>query len=241
VAQPTASGADKPGVIAFAACVADDAKFTNFARPGLRRAMEPGSPFAELTTTTSIHEAYNEALEHFATVDDLEALVLLHEDVELFDPNFCTTVRAALADEDVAVVGAIGARGVWSLAWWEADEMVGAVAEPRGTAHHGFAEPDVDTVDGLLLVLSPWAVRNLRFDTDTFTGFHAYDLDICLSARAAGKRVIVADLPLMHHTKGGYGDKEAWKAADVALRAKWNLGDRAGGHNPRTAAETFNV
>lgn len=207
-------------MIAFAACIADRDKFTRYALPGLRRAMEPGSAFAELETTTSIHEAYNEALEHFAAVDELEALVLLHEDVELFDPAFGTLVRDAFADPEVAIVGAVGARGVRSLAWWEG-EMAGCVDETRGRIDHGFADINVDSVDGLMLVLSPWAVRNLRFDTETFSGFHAYDVDICFSARAAGKRVVVAHLPLMHHTKGGYGDKSAWDAADAAFRAKW--------------------
>jgi hypothetical protein len=210
-------------VIAFAACIADRDKFARFALPGLRRAMEPGSPFAALSTTTSIHEAYNEALDHFATVDGLEALVLLHEDVELFDPAFGSIVRTALAEPDVAIVGAIGARGVRSLAWWEG-EMVGCVAESRGQIDHGFADVEVDAVDGLLLVLSPWAVRNLRFDTDTFCGFHAYDVDLCFSARAAGRRAIVANVPLMHHTKGGYGDKAVWDAANAAFQAKWGLG-----------------
>lgn len=212
--------ADHPGVIAFAACIADRDAFARCALPGLRRAMEPDSAFAELETTTSIHEAYNEALEHFAGIDDLEALVLLHEDVELFDPGFCATVRRAMSDPSVAVVGAVGARGVRSLAWWEG-EMAGRVAETRGLIDHGFDEPEVDAVDGLLLALSPWAVRHLRFDADTFTGFHAYDVDLCFSARAAGRRVVVADLPLMHHTKGGYGDKAAWDRADAAFRAKW--------------------
>lgn len=208
------------GVIAFAACIADRDKFTRFALPGLRCAMEPDSAFAELETTTSIHEAYNEALDHFATVDGLEALVLLHEDVELFDPSFCALVRTLFADPEVAIVGAVGARGVRSLAWWEG-EMAGRVEESRGRIDHGFADVAVDAVDGLLLVLSPWAVRNLRFDTETFSGFHAYDVDICFSARAAGKRVVVADLPLMHHTKGGYGDKAAWDAANAAFVGKW--------------------
>jgi hypothetical protein len=225
-------------VIAFAACVADPAKYARFALPGLRRTMEPDSPFAELSTTTSIHEAYNEALEHFSAVDGLEALVLMHEDVELFDPAFCALVRDALADPEVAIVGAVGARGVRSLAWWEG-EMAGRVDESRGPIDHGFADVEVDSVDGLLLVLSPWAVRNLRFDTHTFSGFHAYDVDICFSARAAGKRVVVADLPLMHHTKGGYGDKGAWDAADAAFQAKWGLGEQQGGEQRRVAAHAL--
>ncbi|MBX5441582.1 MAG: hypothetical protein IRZ32_08640 [Solirubrobacteraceae bacterium] len=209
-------------MIAFASCIADQDTFASRALPGLRRVMEPDSPFAELTTTTSIHEAYNEALEHFAQAPDLEALVLLHEDVELYDPEFCALVRRALADPDVAIVGAIGARDVRSLAWWEGT-MAGRVAETRGVLDHAFDDPVVDAVDGLLLVLSPWAVRNLRFDTDTYTGFHAYDVDICFAARAAGRKVVVADLPLMHYTKTGYGDERAWRAADAAFRAKWGL------------------
>src|SRR5690606_37529166 len=92
-AQPRRPAADHRGVIAFASCIADQETFTTRALPGLKRTMEPDSPFAELSTTTSIHEAYNEALEHFAAAPDLEALVLMHEDVELFDPAFCTLVR----------------------------------------------------------------------------------------------------------------------------------------------------
>jgi hypothetical protein len=211
-------------VIAFAACVASPDTFARCGLAGLRRVLEPGSPVAELSTTTSILEAYNEALEHFAAAEDLEALVLLHEDTELLDPAFCSLARDALADPEVAVVGAVGARRVTSLAWWEG-EMAGRVHESRGLIDHGFADPEVDAVDGLLLVLSPWAVRHLRFDTATYSGFHAYDVDVCFAARDAGRRVVVADLPLMHHTKGGYGDRAAWDAADAAFRAKWGLSD----------------
>lgn len=228
-------------MIAFASCIANPQTFSARALPGLKRAMEPGSPFAEMSTTTSIHEAYNEALEHFAAAPDLEALVLMHEDVELYDPEFCGLVRRALQDPDVAIVGAVGARDVRSLAWWRGT-IAGRVHESRGVLDHGFEDPVVDAVDGLLLVLSPWAVRTLRFDTETYTGFHAYDVDICFSARAAGKRVVVADLPLMHHTKGGYGDKAAWDAANAAFQAKWGLsGQEQGGEQPRVAPDAVGV
>jgi GT2 family glycosyltransferase len=209
-------------VIAFAACVAQPEVFSTRALPGLRRVAEPGFTFAELSTTTSILEAYNEALDHFSAEADLEALVLLHEDTELLDPEFGTLVRAALADPDVAVVGAVGARNVTSLAWWDG-EMAGGVLETRGRIDHGYARTDVEAVDGLLMVLSPWAVRNLRFDAATYTGFHAYDVDFCFAARAAGKRVEVTPLTIMHHTKGGYGDKTAWDEANRRFQAKWGL------------------
>jgi hypothetical protein len=52
---------------------------------------------------------------------------------------------------------------------------------------------EVDCVDGLLIVLSPWAVANL----------------------------MVEELSVFHHTKGGYGDAASFAAADAAFRAKW--------------------
>jgi glycosyl transferase family 2 len=209
-------------MIAFATCVASQDKFAAFAGPGLRRAMEPDSMLAELTADRSIHEAYNEAFEYFAGVDGLEALVLLHEDTELLDDDFCQRVRAALADPTVALVGPIGARGVPGLAWWEG-AIAGRVVETRGIVSGPTDPPDVDSLDGLLMVLSPWAVKNLRCDTTTFTGFHAYDVDLCFQARAADRRVVVAELNAFHHTKGGFGDTQAWERADTAFRAKWNL------------------
>jgi hypothetical protein len=207
-------------VIAFAACVGSPDKLSRFAAPGLHRAMEPGCVFAELTTERSIHEAYNEALEHFAGYEELEALVLLHEDCELLDPDFCDRVRAALADPTVAIAGPVGARGVNGLAWWEG-EIVGRAAETRGVVEGDLSDRDVDALDGLLLVLSPWAVRTLRCDVATFTGFHAYDVDLCFQARREGRRVVTAPLSVFHHTKGGYGDPAAWQAADAAFRRKW--------------------
>jgi GT2 family glycosyltransferase len=213
-------------VIGFAACVGSPDKLAAYGAPGLKLAMEPDSVFAELTTASSIHEAYNEALEHFAAYEDLEALVLLHEDTEILDAGFCDKVRAALRDPGVAIAGPIGARGVRSLAWWEG-EIAGAVAETRGTVAFDASDPDVDGLDGLMLVLSPWAVRTLRCDTATFSGFHAYDLDLCFQARAAGRAVRVAPLAVFHHTKGGYGDETAWRAANAAFTAKWTLADAA--------------
>jgi hypothetical protein len=72
------------------------------------------------------------------------------------------------------------------------------------------------------MVLSPWAVRNLRFDAERFHGFHGYDVDFCLQARAAGRRVVTADFLVFHHTRGGIGDGVDFWAADAILRRKWS-------------------
>jgi SAM-dependent methyltransferase len=126
------------------------------------------------------------------------------------------------------VAGVIGARRVPGLEWWDG-EGVGRCAETRGVVDFGTRTGDVDAVDGLILVLSPWAVRNLRFDSATFAGFHAYDIDFCLQARAAGRTVKVIDVDLFHHTKGGFGDEVGFRLADAAFRRKWGLAPAAVG------------
>ena len=81
----------------------------------------------------------------------------------------------------------------------------------------------MEAVDGLMLCLSPWAAGSLRFDVVTVTGFDAYDVDCCGQASRAGMRLIVDELGVVHHMKGGFGDDAAWARADAAFRAKWGL------------------
>jgi hypothetical protein len=217
------AGADSGRVFVFATCVGTPAKYERYALPGLRRAAELDSLIVETSTETSIHEAYNEILQAVAAMPGVEALVLLHEDTELLDPTFCDRVRLCLAEEpDAAVIGAIGARGVRGLSWWEG-ERAGRVTETRGRLDFGGGRHDVDSVDGLLLVLAPWAIASLRCDAERFGGFHAYDVDLCFQARAAGRRVVVDELDVFHHTKGGFGDLEAFRRADAAFGEKWGV------------------
>jgi SAM-dependent methyltransferase len=222
-------------VIAFASCVGNEETFVRCAVPGLQRVAEPDSPIIEATTDRSIFEAYNEVLDAVAERDDLEALVLLHDDTELLDPAFCEKVRRRLADPDVGVIGVVGARDVATLSWWDADPF-GHVVDSRGELDFGGGSHDVETVDGLLMVLSPRAVRELRFDADSFTGFHGYDADFCFQARAAGLRVVVDDIRVMHHTKGGYGNKPEFRKADAAWRRKWRSESAAASPAPPAGA-----
>ena len=144
-------------------------------------------------------------------------------------------VRKALRDPEVAIVGCAGAVGVRSIAWWQ-----GAVTWARMTHRYGrrgrrvrgadlgsrpasdWAAPgEVDSVDGLVMVLSPWAVRNLRFDESLGT-LHGYDFDICMQARAAGRKVVTADFrAIHHHSLELVNDPEAWTDAYIRLAGKW--------------------
>jgi hypothetical protein len=163
--------------------------------------------------------------------------VLLHQDVEIADPGFSAKVRQALADPDVAIAGCAGAVGVRSLAWWEGSVTWASVTqryeefgggEVPGISWREESPPpytgtgEVDVVDGCLLALSPWAVGNLRFD-ESIGRAHGYDVDICLQARAAGKKVVTENLRVVHHhSLDLLPDPEEWIQTYVALAEKWD-------------------
>ena len=225
-------------MIVFGSAVTRPDAYARWAAPGIALACEPDSAVYPNSSAGSIFRAYNLLLDLAAGHEDLEALVLLHQDVEIADPGFCTTLRAALADPDVAVAGCVGALDARSMAWWEGAVTWASFTHryyehgggdlPAFTMHPEQVKPPpyartgaVDTLDGFLLVLSPWAVRNLRFD-ESLGRFHGYDFDICLQARAAGKKVVTADLKVIHHhSLELLDDPDTWVEANIRITEKW--------------------
>src|SRR3954447_6509321 len=191
-------------MIAFACSITKPDLYTRSAEPGIRRAAEPDSELIGRPAVGTIFRSYNALLDQFAARDDFEALVLVHQDTEIVSTDFCPRIREALADPEVGIVGCVGAIGVRSIAWWEASvtlaSFVNRYEEHGGGELESFswkwdaAPPyartgEVETLDGFLLALSPWAVRNVRFD-EQLGAFHGYDLDFCLQVRAAGRKVL---------------------------------------------------
>jgi len=168
---------------------------------------------------------------------DVEALVLLHQDAEIAVPDFCDRIRAGLADPDVGVLGCVGAVGVRSIAWWEGSvtwasfthrytELGGGELPALTWATDGlpaFARTgEVDTIDGFVMVLSPWAIANVRFD-ESLGRLHGYDFDFCLQVRDAGRKVATADFKVVHHhSLELVSNPETWLAAHMRVAEKWD-------------------
>jgi len=224
-------------MIAFGCSITKPEVFRRCAEPGLRRAAEPDSEVYARAATGPIARSYNALLDAAAERTDLEALVLVHQDAEIVDADLCATIRACLSDPDVGVVGCCGAIGVRSIAWWEASVTLASFVN-RYDDHGGgdlesfswrweeappYAQTgEVETLDGFVLALSPWAVRNVRFD-EALGAFHGYDLDYCLQVREAGRKVMTADFRAIHHRPlEMVPDPEEWIAAHIAVAEKWD-------------------
>ena len=224
-------------MIAFGTAITEPEIYERFAEPGIELAAEPDSEVLSHASASSIFRNYNLMLDMVADRDDLEALVLIHQDAELVDSDFCDKVRAVLADPEVAIVGCAGAIGVRSIAWWSGSVRWGSFThrypefgggeipaltwipeEIPSYAHRG----EVDSIDGVVMVMSPWAVRELRFD-ESLGQLHGYDFDMCLQARAAGKKVVAEDLRVIHHhSLKLLNDADGWISAHIRVAEKWD-------------------
>jgi hypothetical protein len=227
-------------MIAFASAITNDEIYTRCALKGFELAAEEDTEILGYPANGSIFRSYNallnRAIELFGP-DGLEALVLVHQDAEIVDPDFIPKVREALGDPEVALVGCAGAVDVRSIAWWE-----GSVTWASFT--HKFDDfgggeipalswvPDkipsfsqtgqVDSIDGFVMAFSPWAIQNLRFDEAIPGALHGYDFDICMQAKAAGKKVVTAPMRVIHHhSLNLVSQPESWINAHMTLAEKW--------------------
>lgn len=225
-------------MIAFGSSVTAPDVYEKCAARGFRLAAEVDSKVYPQRAEGSIFRVYNRIVEQAATCRDLEALVLAHQDVEIVDPDFCDKVRRVFSDSNVGVAGPVGAIGVRSIAWWEGSVTwasfihrypeLGGGDFPSLTWNRDEMPPyarkgEADTVDGLLMVLSPWVVRHIRFDESLGLPLHGYDFDLCLQVRAAGLKVVTEDLKVIHHHSLALVDRpQPYVEAHMKIAEKWD-------------------
>lgn len=205
-----------PMVVAYGVCVGSWDKFH------MNVATEEKQILA-LSGQTSIAEAYNSIL---AAVQGrgLDMLILQHDDLEIIDPDAERKFLIALGNPDVALVGVAGGTpDPPSITWWENGPRIGHQMTDSGMVDFGQRTGDVLFIEGSIMVFSPWAIDNLRFDT-RYPGFLGYD-DICVTAKQVhGKRVVVADVDTHHHSTVGFKSeaiKQSWYETDRLFREKW--------------------
>lgn len=224
-------------MIALGSAVTRDEVYEECARAGFELIREEDTELLVFAAAGSIFRSYNLILDRASKIEGLEALVLVHQDAEIIDPEFLTKVRTAMEDPDVAIVGCAGAFGVRSIAWWEGlvtwaaythkypewggGEIPGLTWIPERTP--SYTTPgEADSVDGFVMAFSPWAIQNLRFDESVGSSLHGYDFDICMQAREAGKKIVVEDMRVIHHHNLELiSEGEAWVEVHMKLARKW--------------------
>lgn len=236
--------------IGYGVCVGWWSEFNQYIIPqvGDRRVYDdgepPNRPLIALSNQLSIASTYNTILDAFWRQfgSDLEAVFLLHTDLQIVDPQGEAKLVAALQEPDVALVSVEGGDGDRGTEWWLCNpighqgmrrfyidfsgQTPGAETGPSDDAR---TKPrarsgDVEVLEGSILGFSPWAIEHLRFDESSPAAFHSYD-EVCFQAIAAGKRCVVVDVETFHHTDGSYKGQQSiddWRIGNEWSRKKWN-------------------
>ncbi|CAB4930026.1 unannotated protein [freshwater metagenome] len=196
-------------MIAFGTAIGDPRAYRRHAEPGIAAVAEPQSPVITFMDAGGPGRTLNLILDEARRIADLEALVLVEDHTEITDPAFCARVRELVADPQLAIAGCIGGSNFRGIAWWTGTVRGTPVRQRHHDAGGGerlafdWGPPpgppgEVEAVDGLLLVLSPWAVEHLRFD-ESLPSRYGVAIDLCRRARAAGRTVFAARLDVLTH------------------------------------------
>jgi hypothetical protein len=162
----------------------------------------------------SLAEAYNRGVDR----TDGDVIIFSHDDIEFLDPpSWLSRLKAHLAEFDL--IGLAGTDRLVAPAWAAAGpphtfgqvgELDGKVAPYRVLlcAVPLPLIPEMQAVDGLFMAARRRVAEAVRFDAETFDGFHGYDIDFSFRAHLAGFKVAVAaDLPVLHASQGNFDQK----------------------------------
>lgn len=174
---------------------------------------------------------YNAAL---AKADPREALLFIHDDVWLDDPQWIDKLLVALRRFDIVGVAGNTRRGSGQRAWlikpgagfdidWEfLSGAVGHGPRPAGEVNvYGPSPARCELLDGVMLCAraDTLARSGVRFD-ERFE-FHFYDMDICRLARARGLSLGTWPISLTHQSGGRFAG-DVWEASRDRYFAKWH-------------------
>jgi GT2 family glycosyltransferase len=157
----------------------------------------------------SMCDGYNRGL----MISRGEMVIFSHDDIEIWAPDFAARLKSHLQTFDV--IGVAGTNRLVQPGWIAAGppHIFGQVAHRLANGKIALVVygaparivPNIQAMDGLFLAFRREAIMQLRWDQQTFTHFHCYDIDCTYRAHRAGMRVGVAlDLPILHMSGGSY-------------------------------------
>lgn len=161
-----------------------------------------------------------------------EILAFVHEDVSFLTRGWGRVLEGKFrADPSVGLIGVAGTRRLLSddLRWGAAGpaftrgRVVHALEGGRSRSLGLFSwnrdDAEVVAVDGLFFAVRRKLFDRVRFDEESFPGFHFYDLDLGMQVRRTARCVVTWDILVEHHSSGRRD--AAWSEAAERFREKY--------------------
>lgn len=175
--------------------------------------------------TYNIFQAYNEGVR--SAKGDI--LCFMHDDILFLTTNWGAKVQRHLK-ENVGLIGVIGNLMLPNCpsSWWTSCFRTGQIVQRSHTDDRhenilfekyridGLDYCDSVIVDGLWFCMPKTIFSKIRFDEDTFNGFHCYDSDICMQVLSHGWEIhTIFDISIEHYSIGPlnnifFKDRQLW-------------------------------
>lgn len=171
------------------------------------------------TNSFNIFQAYNEGVRRSKG----ELLCFMHDDILYKTSEWGKIIEEIFHDDTIGLVGFAGTHFLSSSPfYWTYSPFI---SEHNLTNDNGeviecfqdyyfneFGLADLVAVDGFCFFVRRSLFNTIRFDDKTYSGFHAYDMDICMQIQNIGYRVCACNKVLIEHfwsekaaaTKKGY-------------------------------------
>lgn len=143
---------------------------------------------------TSMCSGYNRALKS----TDAKYKIYIHQDTYIYNKEFIRDILRIFENDDIGCIGLVGCMLLpKSGIWWRSNSKRGKVIiekefEECNVLDYGIINglyENVEAVDGFLLATQ----YDIEWREDIFTGWHFYDISMCMEMKRHGYEVVVAN------------------------------------------------
>lgn len=182
--------------IAFIMCVNNDELY-NEALLYLSDLIVPvgyGIEIIDVRNANSMCNGYNRALK----ITDAKYKVYIHQDTFIYNKNFISDILHIFKNKKIGCIGLAGcAKLTESGIWWRGDTNCGKVIMEKEFEEYNAFEygsvkglyQEAEALDGVLLVTQ----YDVEWREDLFTGWHFYDVSMCMEMRKRGYDTVVVN------------------------------------------------
>lgn len=179
----------------------------------------------------NIFQAYNEGV--IKSRGDI--LCFMHDDIVFRSLDWGEIVCEILRDQRIGVVGVVGCQFLSNkvIPWTNMGHRIGRIIQgyvnSNGEYNTYIDGPEMNrkilpgvVVDGLWMCIRKNTFNEISFDDKIYSGFHCYDIDVCMQILFAGMQVVVAGDILIEHQSCGCVTQIYFEQLNLFVK-KWNF------------------
>lgn len=214
-------------------------QITNAQATGICAKYNVGIDFALQQYSSAITANKKNSESGFTSENPAMRWTIFSHDDAILKSNNINSLLLTMAKQGADIVGVAGNTQIPKLDpgyWW--DGLVTGEFRGAGAVIHRTPETDnmfhiesygpypqqVTSLDGVWIAVRTACLKNinLRFDADTYPGYHYYDVDFCATARSLGLNIWVGGILLLHDKWGKGIEDPSFEIHKELFIKKWS-------------------